>query len=477
MNTRFSMVVLGLLMAIIQPLMTQAAPARAENKLLDNVASAQKHLAATERRIAGERQKLASQLNGLEREVLALREQTAVARRLADEKTLSLTQLEKRLESWQQQQVYQRNLLHRFLQQHSVAQSHTAPTSTAPTSIVEQITAVVKAGERLEQRFAPTWQQHEMVLASGEIAQASTLSIGPVTWYWDAQAEQVGLARTHDSGTLQSDALLTGSDSKVIAALRSQPSGEIVFDPTLSRAVARQQHAESLFEHVAKGGLWAIPILLFALFALTIALLKVAQLWRLPKLIRFTPGALQGVLTDAASPLRASVKGMQKVLLDMSVQAESPRQRDDQLFMQLQEDKHILERWIGAIAITAAVSPLLGLLGTVSGMIETFKMMTLFGSGDPEVVSGGIAQALVTTELGLVVAIPALILNAILSRKAKSYYNELESFAILISKSDEIEASVESEANQKVAQKDSLRKSVVPDTARHAAAIAEGASA
>ncbi|WP_420818925.1 MotA/TolQ/ExbB proton channel family protein [Paraglaciecola marina] len=105
--------------------------------------------------------------------------------------------------------------------------------------------------------------------------------------------------------------------------------------------------------------------------------------------------------------------------------------------MQLQDDKTRLERWIGAIGMTAAVSPLLGLLGTVSGMIETFKMMTLFGSGDPEVVSGGIAQALVTTELGLVVAIPALILNALLSRKAKSYYNELESFAILISKSDE----------------------------------------
>jgi biopolymer transport protein ExbB len=73
-------------------------------------------------------------------------------------------------------------------------------------------------------------------------------------------------------------------------------------------------------------------------------------------------------------------------------------------------------------------------------MIETFKMMTLFGSGDPEVVSGGIAQALVTTELGLVVAIPALILNALLSRRAKTYYNELESFAVLISKSDELNA-------------------------------------
>jgi len=96
-------------------------------------------------------------------------------------------------------------------------------------------------------------------------------------------------------------------------------------------------------------------------------------------------------------------------------------------------DKHKLDNYIGAIAITASVAPLLGLLGTVSGMIETFKMMTLFGSGDPEVVSGGIAQALITTELGLVVAIPALVLNALLSRKAKAYYSQLEAFALQLS--------------------------------------------
>ncbi len=66
-------------------------------------------------------------------------------------------------------------------------------------------------------------------------------------------------------------------------------------------------------------------------------------------------------------------------------------------------------------------------------MIETFRMMTAFGSSDPEVISGGIAKALVTTELGLVVAIPALILNAVLSRKARHYYEELESFALVLS--------------------------------------------
>ena len=100
---------------------------------------------------------------------------------------------------------------------------------------------------------------------------------------------------------------------------------------------------------------------------------------------------------------------------------------------QLQQDRQTLDKWINAVAVTAAVAPLLGLLGTVSGMIETFRMMTSFGSSDPEVISGGIAKALVTTELGLIVAIPALILNALLSRKARQYYTELENFALILS--------------------------------------------
>jgi biopolymer transport protein ExbB len=61
---------------------------------------------------------------------------------------------------------------------------------------------------------------------------------------------------------------------------------------------------------------------------------------------------------------------------------------------------------------------MLGLLGTVSGMIETFQSITLFGTGDPKLVSGGISQALVTTELGLAVAIPILLIHSALSSKS-----------------------------------------------------------
>lgn len=92
--------------------------------------------------------------------------------------------------------------------------------------------------------------------------------------------------------------------------------------------------------------------------------------------------------------------------------------------LQLKLDEAILreipkiERGLITLAILAAIAPMLGLLGTVSGMIETFQSITLFGTGDPKLMSGGISQALVTTELGLAVAIPILLMHSALSSKS-----------------------------------------------------------
>ena len=277
----------------------------------------------------------------------------------------------------------------------------------------------------------PQWQPSEVVSSNGEIEAMQTLNIGPVTWYWSPTHTNGGLAQNEDQ-RIKTAVAFSGGRSDQLQTLQQSNTGQITFDPSLTRAVAMSQQKESAAQHIVKGGLWVIPILLFALFALSIAILKTVQLWRLPKIRSLSSGQLQRAINGDASVV-GDLNGMQKQLLHIARDEDKSQARDDQLFTQLQRDQHWLNRWLGAIAITASVSPLLGLLGTVSGMIETFKMMTLFGSGDPEVVSGGIAQALITTELGLVVAIPALILNAVLSRQAKNYYHALENFAVQLS--------------------------------------------
>jgi len=88
-----------------------------------------------------------------------------------------------------------------------------------------------------------------------------------------------------------------------------------------------------------------------------------------------------------------------------------------------------LNRGLPIIALFAAVSPLLGLLGTVTGMIETFQVITLFGAGDPRLMSGGISQALVTTQLGLAVAIPLLLIHSFVQSRSNTLITELDETA------------------------------------------------
>jgi len=85
-----------------------------------------------------------------------------------------------------------------------------------------------------------------------------------------------------------------------------------------------------------------------------------------------------------------------------------------------------IEKGLGFIRVLFVVAPLLGLLGTVVGMIATFQMITLFGSGDPRMMAGGISTALVTTVLGLVVAIPLTLAHSYLQGQARALVQVLE---------------------------------------------------
>lgn len=85
-----------------------------------------------------------------------------------------------------------------------------------------------------------------------------------------------------------------------------------------------------------------------------------------------------------------------------------------------------LEKWVNIIKLAAMVAPLLGLLGTVTGMIITFQALTIFGAGDPKAMAGGISSALVTTALGLCVAIPAVFLHALVNNRSKAIVQILE---------------------------------------------------
>ncbi|MBT1443780.1 MotA/TolQ/ExbB proton channel family protein [Shewanella sp. JM162201] len=357
-----------------------------------------------------ERQQLSRRLAAAEAELLELRQQASAVRRAADESAMSLESLKQRGREWQQQADFQRAALARFV------------AGTALAGQAEPELGALSALLANELPHAAGWRDQPVAMADGKVVTLPVLTLGPVSWYLGSDG--AGFAAQSDSGPragveVEADGLQALFDGK---------PGSVWFDPTLERALARAAERESLPEHVQKGGLWALPILAFGVFALLIALFKAWQLYRLP--------VVQPLLAERLAHERravAGIAGMQRELMDICLHSKHGRERDDKLFAALLGHKQTLEYFLGAIAITAAVSPLLGLLGTVSGMIETFKLMTLFGAGDPQAVSGGISEALVTTELGLIVAIPALLVHALLARRVKTYYGQLEQCAIHLS--------------------------------------------
>jgi biopolymer transport protein ExbB len=114
----------------------------------------------------------------------------------------------------------------------------------------------------------------------------------------------------------------------------------------------------------------------------------------------------------------------------LQIHKEQPDLDADTLEAKLSEaiikERPSIEKLLPLLKIIAMVAPLLGLLGTVAGMIITFQAITIFGAGDPKAMAGGISSALVTTVLGLLVAIPTVFAHSILSGKAQNILHILE---------------------------------------------------
>lgn len=183
----------------------------------------------------------------------------------------------------------------------------------------------------------------------------------------------------------------------------------VVVDPTRGAIMALLVQTPTLKERIVQGGWIGYIILILGAVGLLVALLQflsllgagrgVAQQQKQDEVSLKNPlGRILSVYNDK---LAQDVETLQ-LKLDEAILRETPK----------------LERGLITLAILAAIAPMLGLLGTVSGMIETFQSITLFGTGDPKLMSGGISQALVTTELGLAVAIPLLLIHSGLSSKS-----------------------------------------------------------
>jgi biopolymer transport protein ExbB len=188
-------------------------------------------------------------------------------------------------------------------------------------------------------------------------------------------------------------------------------------DPGRGSLLALLIQEPRFWERIAQGGPVGVVIILLGIAGLVIALVRWFYLGAIGAGIR---QQLQSEAANEGNPLgrilavyrdnREADTEALELKLDEAILREVPR----------------LERWQGSIKVIAAVAPLLGLLGTVTGMIATFQAITLFGTGDPKLMAGGISQALVTTVLGLTVAIPLVLLHSVVASRSKALIEVLE---------------------------------------------------
>ena len=188
-------------------------------------------------------------------------------------------------------------------------------------------------------------------------------------------------------------------------------------DPSRGNLLGLLIQTPSLTERVRQGGLVGYVIILLGLLG---ALISIERLVRLA-------GASRGIKAQLGSGTAKSDNPLGRIL---RVYEDNSTADNETLGLKLDEailcETPLLEKWQGWIKVLAAVAPLLGLLGTVVGMIRTFQAITLFGTGDPKLMAGGISQALVTTVLGLTVAIPLVLLHSLVSGRSRALVEILE---------------------------------------------------
>ena len=250
----------------------------------------------------------------------------------------------------------------------------------------------------------------------GQQQELPVVLVGPFV----ALADKSYLIYRPDAGTLQ--VAKRQPDGKGLISDFVAPReglADLMVDPTRGTVISQLQQTPSLFDRIRQGGLVGYVIIALGALGVLLAVVKLIWLLRVDSKVQRQANALDQLRDDNPLGRILGVIGDQPQLADL-----------DTLGLKMDEailrETPGLERGNSLIKLLAAVAPLLGLLGTVTGMIATFQAITLFGTGDPKLMAGGISQALVTTVEGLVVAIPLLFLHGMLASRSKALIQILE---------------------------------------------------
>lgn len=302
--------------------------------------------------------------------------------------------------------------------------------------------AFQEAGKILTRLGLPLKEAGEFFLADGVRVSGEIIRVGQVAAY-GVSAAGGGVLVPAGGGHLKV------WDAGSVHAARSLANGEalerlpvFIFE-NADRAVEAKA-GKTVGDVIASGGAIAYVIVALGLMALGMILLRFWFLLRASSrtdelVAQILPLVQEGWRDEALAVCQKQRGAAGRVLTATVRNLERDREHlEDIVSEAILHEMPYLDRFGAIILVLAAVAPLLGLLGTVTGMISTFDVITEFGAGDPKLLSGGISEALVTTELGLIVAIPTLLLGNILSGWSSRIKTSLEHASLRVVNTYEI---------------------------------------
>lgn len=431
-----------------------ASFAKADEALRVKLAQSIEELEHLRERLVAEKVPLNTELNELQMRLAAARSEFQDVSRTLTTSTLEVTNLRDDIQLGNDRATYVQNMLGEYGRKLS-SRLHSAEAALHGTALDRatlalensdlhtdevfeaQIALVAESLDRLENAFGGhRFEGTSVNSTTGLVDEGTFLMVGPAAFFTDSRGVVTGTVEQRSEGGPATRMFADPADAEAAALVIHTRVGELPLDPTLGNAHRVDAMQETLLEHIQKGGTVMWPIFGLAGIALLIAIYKWVSLSMVGKPSQRSVEMLlehvgEGDF-DAAQGKARSMKGPAGKMLAIGVDhhAEPRELVEEAMYEQVLKTRLKVNNMLPFIAICAAAAPLLGLLGTVIGIIDTFKLITEFGSGDVQMLSSGISVALITTKFGLIVAIPSLLLHAYLARKARGILGNMETLAV-----------------------------------------------
>jgi biopolymer transport protein ExbB len=417
----------------------------------EDLAAALKELSELQDKIGEEKIPLSRKMNTAEEAVLAKKKELENREREQGNQLVDLNALKTQVSGRSNQVAYLTGLFNEFSQ---AIESRLHVTETVRFEKQLQAIRAVSENQDVPEAESLSQQAESISLALGRVEallggeifegeaivdgtkQAGSFALfGPVAIF-SSGSGSAGVAQL-ERGT--ADPVVKSAAPEQVAGIRAviqAGNGQFPIDTSMGDADKIAATEETMMEHMVKGGPTMVPIVGLGALAVLIGILKYFQIGfvRLARprdiqiiVERVNGGDMKGA-SEQAKRVGGPVGNMLKVAIEHAT--EKKEYIEEVLYEVMIKVRPRIESFLPVVAIAAATAPLLGLLGTVTGMINTFKIISVFGTGDPKMLSSGISEALITTEFGLITAIPALLIHAVISRKVKGVLGAMEQISV-----------------------------------------------